>query len=100
VTQLSVVVPSCNTKSYLRACLQSLMQTLPMSSEVIVVDDASRDGSARMVADSFPHVRLVRNSARQGITAAMNQGFRAARGAYVLFLQADTQIQGRRSSRC
>ena len=94
MTQLSVVVPSSNTKSHLRACLQSLMQTLPMSSEVIVVDDASRDGSARMVADAVPHVRLVRNSVRQGVTAAMNQGFRAARGAYVLFLQADTQIQG------
>jgi len=94
MTQLSVVVPSCNTRNHLRACLESLMQTLPLSSEVIVVDDASRDGSARMVSDTFPHVRLVRNTARQGITAAMNQGFRAARGAYVLFLHADTQIQG------
>lgn len=94
MTVLSVVVPSCNTKSHLRACLESLKATLPLSSEVIVVDDASRDGSARMVADEFGHVRLLRNTQRIGIAAAMNQGLRTARGAYVLFLHADTRIQG------
>lgn len=91
---LTVIVPSCNTRSHLRACLESLKTTLPLSSEVIVVDDASRDGSARMVADEFPHVRLMRNGQRSGIAAAMNQGLRTARGAYVLFLHADARVQG------
>jgi GT2 family glycosyltransferase len=94
VTVLSVVVHSCNTKRHLRACLESLKTTLPLSSEVVVVDDASRDGSARMVADEFAHVRLVRNKHRFGLATAMNQGLRTARGAYVLFLHADTRVQG------
>lgn len=94
MTVLSVVVASSNTKSHLRACLESLKSTLPMSSEVIVVDDASRDGSQRMVADEFPHVRLVKNQARAGLSASMSTGARTARGAYVLFLHADTRVQG------
>lgn len=94
MTLLTVVVPSCNTKSHLRACLESLKVTLPLSSEVVVVDDASRDGSARMVADEFPHVRLMRNTQRRGAAGALNQGLRAARGAYVLFLHADARVEG------
>ncbi len=94
MTVLSVVVASNNTKSHLRACLESLKSTLPLSSEVIVVDDASRDGSARMVADEFAHVRLLRNKHRMGLATSMNQGLRTAHGAYVLFLHADTRVQG------
>jgi len=94
VTVLSVVVRSCNTKSHLRACLESLKVCLPMSSEVLVVDDASRDGSARMVADEFHHVRLLKNTQRTGLAATMNLGLRAARGAYVLFLHADAIVTG------
>lgn len=94
MTVLSVVVHSCNTKTHLRACLESLKSTLPLSSEVIVVDDASRDGSQRMVADEFAHVRLLKNKHRFGLGTAFNQGLRTARGAYVLFLHADTRIQG------
>lgn len=94
MTVLSVVVLSSNTRRHLHACLESLKSTLPLSSEVIVVDDASRDGSARMVADEFGHVRLVKNAQRAGTAAAWNQGLRTARGAYVLFLSADTRVPG------
>jgi hypothetical protein len=94
VSTLSVVVVSRDAKRHVRACLESLEATLPMSSEVLVVDDASRDGTQRMVADDFPHFRLLRNQARVGLPAALNQGLRAARGAYVLFLHADTRVTG------
>lgn len=92
MTQLTVVVPSWNTRGHLRACLESLKTSLPMSSEVIVVDNGSTDGSPRMVAEQFPHVRLVRNPTNMGFAAATNQGIEAARGAYVLILDSDTQV--------
>ncbi|MBL8862408.1 MAG: glycosyltransferase [Planctomycetes bacterium] len=94
MSTLSVVVASANAKRHLRACLESLEATLPMSSEVVVVDDASRDGTQRMVADDFPHFRLIRNAHPAGLPACLNQGARAARGAYVLFLHADTRVTG------
>jgi GT2 family glycosyltransferase len=94
VTQVSVIIPSWNTRELLRACLESLKNSLPMSSEVIVVDNGSRDGSARMVHEQFPWARLVRNPRNTGLAHALNQGVELARGVYVLFLNSDTVLLG------
>ncbi len=92
MTVLSVVVPSWNTRELLRACLESLKAALPPSSEVLVVDNGSRDGSARMVHEQFPWVRLVRNARNTGYAHACNQGAELARGAYVCFLHTDVVV--------
>ncbi len=94
MTQVSVIIPSWNTRNLLRATLESLKTSLPMSSEVIVVDNGSSDGTVRMVQEEFPHTRLIRNATNLGYAAATNQGVEAARGAYVLFLDSDTQVAG------
>ena len=94
MSSLSIIIPSWNTCDVLRNCLRSLETTLPASSEVIVIDNGSTDGSARMVAQNFPNVRLVRNTRNLGFAVACNQGVSLARGSYVLFLNSDTQIQG------
>jgi hypothetical protein len=94
VTTLSVVIVSSNAREQLRGCLDNLKATLPPSSEVIVVDNASRDGSARMVAEQFLHVRLVRNPHDAGYAVAANRGAAAARGAYVLFLAPQVRLMG------
>jgi N-acetylglucosaminyl-diphospho-decaprenol L-rhamnosyltransferase len=64
------------------------------SVEVIVVDNASTDGSAAMVAAEFPWVRLVANSENRGFTGGNNQGLHLSQGCYVLFLNPDTEIVG------
>lgn len=94
MTMVSVVIPSWNTRELLRGCLESLKTTLPYSSEVIVVDNGSTDGSPRMVAENFQHVRLIRNANNMGFAHAANQGVESARGAYVLFLATDTVVVG------
>lgn len=94
MTQLSVVVQSHNRRDVLRACLESLKLTLPMSSEVLVVDNGSRDGTPKMVSSEYPHVRLVRNERNMGRAYARNQGAVLARGAYLLFLDPDVQPIG------
>jgi len=65
---------------------------LPSSSEVIVVDNASHDGTGAMVSRDFQHVRLLRNERNEGFARAVNQGFERTRGDYVLILQADTEL--------
>ena len=94
MTLVTVIIPSWNTRELLAACLESLKTTLPLSSEVIVIDNASSDGSARMVAERFQHVRLLRNVRNLGFAAAANQGVALARGAYVLLLNPDAQVLG------
>ena len=66
----------------------------PWSSEVIVVDNNSADGSAQMVAQEFPEVNLIANRENRGFTSANNQGLALSRGRYVLFLNPDTRVLG------
>ena len=87
---LSVVVVSFNTSDLLRKCLQGVdAQAGDLSLEILVVDNASRDASADMVAAEFPHVRLIRSAANLGFAAANNLAFAKARGRYVLLLNPD-----------
>jgi GT2 family glycosyltransferase len=85
VSRLSVIVVSYNTRDLLGRCLESLGE----ADEVVVVDNASADGSAEMVASRFPSVRLVRNSSNRGFGAANNQGLDLVTGELVLFLNSD-----------
>ncbi|MCA9883653.1 MAG: glycosyltransferase family 2 protein [Anaerolineae bacterium] len=92
--RLSVVIVNYNTRDLLRACLQSLMQqTLPQSDlEVIVVDNASSDGSAAMVIETFPQVTLLAQTENTWFCGGNNIGIRAATGGTVLLLNPDTVV--------
>jgi GT2 family glycosyltransferase len=93
--QLSTIIISWNTREMLQACLDSVFaHSEGLAFEVIVVDNASDDGSADMVADTFPAVRLIRNTRNVGFAAANNQGFAIASGRHVLLLNSDTIVHG------
>src|SRR4051794_40750222 len=82
---LSVVIVNWNTRERLRDCLASLEEHLcSVEHEVIVVDNASHDGSGDMVAADFPDVRLVRNDENVGFGTANNQAMRIAQGRWFL----------------
>lgn len=95
---LSVIIVSWNVRELLRACLRSLESGVKRHEsevlEIIVVDNASTDGSAAMVAAEFPQVRLIANAENRGFTGGNNQGIAAARGRYILFLNPDTVVIG------
>jgi N-acetylglucosaminyl-diphospho-decaprenol L-rhamnosyltransferase len=96
---LSVIIVNWNVRDLLKSCLTSLLgdENLgvdgrsPMS-EVIVVDNASTDGSVKMLQQAFPRVTLIANSDNRGFAAGNNQGIAAARGRYVMLLNPDTEV--------
>ena len=91
---LAIIIVSWNTAELLANCLRSLPAgTTGLNTTVIVVDNASTDGSAERVAAEFPHVQLIRNTANAGFARANNQGLRASPGAYAVLLNSDTVVK-------
>lgn len=90
---LSVVVVSYNTRALLERCLRTTQSSLDtIDYEIIVVDNASDDGSADMVAATFPDVTLVRSAENRGFAAGVNLGVGASSGRYVLLLNSDATV--------
>ncbi|MFH1371552.1 MAG: glycosyltransferase family 2 protein [Planctomycetota bacterium] len=90
---LSIVIVSWNTRDILRNCLRSVFyQTQGIRSEVIVVDNASSDGSAEMVKTEFSQVALIENHDNRGFAVANNQGMALSCGRYLLLLNSDTVV--------
>lgn len=92
---LSIIIVSWNTREMTRDCLATVASGHgDLKVEVFVVDNASTDGSADMVAAEFPDVHLIRNADNRGFAAANNQAFARASGRYVLLLNSDTLVHG------
>lgn len=90
---VSVVTVSYNVRDYLAACLASLAEgAAGLRIEVFVVDNASADGSADLVAERFPGVRVLKNRDNVGFARAINRGLREARGRWLLLLDPDTVV--------
>lgn len=98
VVNLSIIIVSWNVRDLLRRCLHSISvpntQYPTPNTQLIVVDNASSDGSVEMLRDEFPAVQVIANSENRGFTAANNQGLTVAQGCYLLLLNPDTEVVG------
>lgn len=90
-SSLSIVVLNYNTLALLAACLSSVQKYAP-NAKVIVVDNASSDGSADWVAKNLPNASLITNKTNLGFAAGVNMGIRQASAQFVLCLNADTEL--------
>jgi GT2 family glycosyltransferase len=89
---VSIVVVNWNAREFLRDCIRSIRENVSVAVQIIVVDNASRDGSAAMVRSEFPDVELIANTENRGFAAANNQGIRIANAPYILLLNPDTIV--------
>ena len=83
--EVSVIIVSYNAREHLERCLTSVAE----GHEIVVVDNASTDGSGELVRERFPEVRLVELAENRGFGAANNEGMKAASGRYFLLLNSD-----------
>jgi GT2 family glycosyltransferase len=90
VASIAVVIVNYNTRDYLRECLATVLVEAPY--QVVVVDNASADGSVEMVRVCFPSVKLHENVWNRGYGAAANQGIADCTAEYVLLLNSDTLV--------
>jgi GT2 family glycosyltransferase len=89
---ISVIIVNWNKRDLLQACLQSLKAQSYRDFEIIVVDNASRDGSLELVKNYFSDVKLLANSENLLYSRAQNQGIREAHGEFILCLNNDTVL--------
>jgi GT2 family glycosyltransferase len=87
---VDVVVVSYNTRDHLAACLAALVS---QAGRIVVVDNASSDGSPEMVRERYPGVVLHANTRNVGFGAAANQGIADCQSDYVLLLNTDTRVE-------
>jgi hypothetical protein len=100
---VSIVIVSWNTSNLIENCLYSIFwhaASEGISIEVIVVDNASEDGTIELIKHRFPNVALIENKKNYGFGYASNQGIKKARAKYVLLLNSDTELQEGTLSRC
>lgn len=91
---ISIIIVNWNTRDLLQNCLESIYKTISdISYEIIVVDNASHDGSVTMVQERFPLVKVIQNDINRGFGAANNQAMRIMKGRYALLLNSDTILK-------
>ena len=92
--KVSVIIPVYNTEAYLRECMDSVLAQTCEDMEVLLIDDASEDGSGALCdgyAAQYPHVQAIHLDHR-GPGAARNEGLRLAKGEYIVFADADDAL--------
>ena len=91
VCKSTVVIPNYNGIKFIDACLESLYAGTTQNIEVIVVDNASNDGSLALIKERYPQVHLIENQENTGFCHAVNQGILASKTPYVILLNNDTR---------
>ncbi len=88
--KLSIIIVNYNTKKFLEHGLDSIYSSPPkFDFEIIVVDNASKDGCKKLIRRKFPKIRFIQNTVNVGFARANNQAVARSKGEYVLFLNPD-----------
>ena len=89
---LAVAVLAYNGRAFLGACLDSILRQTPAPAELVVIDNASTDGSADFVAETYPAVRVLRHRENLGVAEGLNQAVAATRAPVIVLLNQDVEL--------
>ena len=92
-TQLSVIIPNFNGRRFLKTCLDSIKIQNHFPYEVIIIDNASSDGSAQYIHKNYPEFTLIQNKENLGFAAAVNQGIKSSSSEYIFLLNNDVELE-------
>ena len=91
---LSIIIVNYNVKEFVLNLLQSIQEASKnIKSEIIIVDNASDDGSVELIQEKYSNVKLIANKENVGFGRANNQGMKIAGGKYILLLNPDTIVR-------
>ncbi len=92
--ELSIIIVNYNVKAFLQNCLISILKAVEnIPNEIIVVDNASDDGSIELIEKNFPEVILIKSDRNLGFSSANNLALRQSRGKYICLINPDTIVQ-------
>jgi GT2 family glycosyltransferase len=89
---LSIVIPNWNGKQYLQTCFDALRRQTYSRLEILLVDNASTDGSQSFVTENYPEVQWIQLPENRGFTGACNVGIERSTGEYICLLNNDTEV--------
>jgi len=90
---VSVIIPNFNGEELLKDCLTSLKNQSFKEFEIILVDNNSTDNSLEYIENNFPKVRIIKLNKNFGFAKSINQGVKASKAKYVVFLNNDTEVE-------
>ena len=90
---ISAIIVNCNTKQFIAECVQSMLEYRGQYTlEIIVIDNASEDGSALALREQFHEIKIIENNHNVGFARANNQGIEIAQGRYVCLVNSDIKF--------
>ena len=90
---VSIIILNYNAGNFLMECISSVLKTEYSNFEVIVIDNASKDGSIKKCKEQFKNVSVIENKNNLGYCEGNNVGIREARGSFVVILNPDTVVK-------
>ena len=89
---LTVIIPNYNGEYFLKQCFESL-KNQDISFKVIIIDNASEDGSSQYIKENYPEYTIIQNQENLGFATAVNQGIKASYTDYVFLLNNDVELE-------
>lgn len=90
---ITIIIPNFNGKQFLKTCLGSISKQNCSSYDIIIVDNASSDGSVEYILENYPEIILVQNKENMGFAAAVNQGIMISSSEYIFLLNNDVELK-------
>ncbi len=87
---VSIIIPNFNGAKYIKQCIDSVYNQTYKNYELIIVDNASKDDSSKIIEENYPEINLIKNTVNTGFSMAVNQGIKASIAEYVVLLNNDT----------